>query len=174
MAQTAKSTNDDVVVDTGEVTDEITTDVVPHVDNAALIGIESWEDAISLANELGTLVDATDVLGNGFEILDTKDKGQLVGVPMLFLSWRFNDGDNGEFVSALVVLKVGNGIRKVVLNDGSTGIKEQLKSFTFDYAPKKLGGQKFSGLVAKNGLRRSDYTIEIDGKESAATTFYIA
>src|SRR5438270_347349 len=61
-------------------------------------------------------------LGNGWAVLGSKEKGRLVGVPFLVLSYSMNDGDNGEFVSAQVVTNT----ERLILNDGSTGIYQQL------------------------------------------------
>lgn len=110
-------------------------------------------------------------LGSGFALLDTEGKRRLVGVPVLFLFWTFNKGTQGsaEFVSAHVVQtdNLGNVVGKFIINDGSTGIYQQLKDFTA-----RTGQSK--GLYAARGLRASDYTFTNDaGQDQDATTFYI-
>lgn len=138
-------------------------------DDEALSNIESFDDALALLAEEGIAIDMADEkLGNGFAIIS--DKGILCGVEFLLLSWQFNQGDKGEFVSCNLVAKMPGQKTpsKFVLNDGSTGIREQLKQYT-----KKTG--KTAGLYVKHGLRRSDYTYEdqATGENSAATTFYL-
>jgi hypothetical protein len=99
------------------------------------------------------------------------DKSKLIGVPCVFVSWTFSEGDHGEFVSARVVVDRGNAIEKVVINDGSTGICEQLRQINNDGAPQMM--------YAPRGLRKSEYTALVpdpktgEMKETRATTFYV-
>lgn len=140
----------------------------PAFDEDALREIASFDDALSLLAQSDTpVVDASQVMGNGFAILN--DKGILSGVKLLLLSWRFNRGDKGVFCSAYVIAQMPgmNVPAKFVLNDGSTGICKQLMDYTA-----KTG--KYAGLLVKNGLRRSDYQYTApDGSTSDATTFYL-
>lgn len=102
-------------------------------------------------------------LGNGWGVLGSKEKGRLVGVPLLVLSYNMNDGDNGEFVSMQVVTNT----ERLIVNDGSTGIYQQLKDLSEDGETR--------AIYCKHGLRRSDYTYT-DPKtkeEKEATTFYL-
>lgn len=132
-----------------------------------LRAITSFDDAAALLaqNEL-PVVAADQVMGNGFAILD--DKSNLCGVPLLFLSWNFNQGEHGPFVSAHVIAQVKgmNVPAKFILNDGSTGIYEQLKAYTDKTS-------KSAGLLVKRGLRRSDYQYDDNGTQKNATTFYL-
>jgi len=129
--------------------------------------IQSFDDALALMTEQGIAVeDATEAIGDGFVLLE--DKNKLSGVPCLFMTWSFSDGEFGEFVAARVIAKLDNGsIAKYVVTDGSTGIYEQLRDFT-----KEHGGE-IVGLKVMGGLRPSTYDKEIDGKMTKATTFYI-
>ena len=111
---------------------------------------------------LGPVGDAADVLESDQfgPILDNKDR--LIGVPIYVIGWEFHDGDFGRFVTMMVMTKAGD---KFLVNDGSTGIAAQLQET-----------EEAKGVVpflARNGLRRSDYEKEIDGKASQATTYYI-
>lgn len=147
-------------------TDEV---AIPRTDfdDDALLAIESFDDALGLLAEQGeTIVHADEVIGNGFAIL--KDKSRLVGVELLFLGWNFNDGENGKFVSAYAIAKMEGAKHplKYIINDGSTGLCAQLQAYT-----NKTG--KTTGLHCKNGLTRSDYTVEIDGETRQASTFYL-
>jgi hypothetical protein len=137
----------------------------PEFDADALAGITSFDDALALATEtLGAdnIVRADEEIGDGFILLEKKDS--LIGVPLMFLGWDFHMGDFGEFVSAKVVTKDG---RKIILNDGSSGLYKQLA----EYSAKK---KRMGGLLVPNGLRKSDYEYEDEkGEKRPATTYYI-
>jgi hypothetical protein len=113
-------------------------------------------------------------LGEGFEVLDRAGKDSLTGVSFLIFEWQFNDGDYGEFVSLRLLDKNG---RKAILNDGSTGICQQMR----DLPPNFTGA-----ILCRRGLRRSDYTFEVLGPDGnpvldskgepvrkAAATYYL-
>src|SRR5260221_13764104 len=51
------------------------------------------------------------------------DKSMLCGVPFLIVAVKMNVGDNGDFVTLLVLTKSGD---RYIVNDGSTGIRDQL------------------------------------------------
>ena len=133
---------------------ETTTDVVTYTDmsDESLRALTSFDEALALATDVhGGVEVAADVLGNGFAILKDENKYRLVGVPLLFLDWRFNQGDMGEFVSAYVVARNEDGtIAKYVLNDGSSGICKTLRTYTDNTG-------RSGGLAARHGLRFSDY-----------------
>ena len=137
---------------------------------ADLRDVDSFDQAIALVqNTLGSVDVASDVLGDGFALLDTKNKAQLVGVPCVFAEWTFNDGDFGTFVSARVIARTEvGGVRKLIINDGSTGIAETLAKYTKDTG-------KTGGLLAPRGLRVSEYEY-VDpqtGERKPAKTYYI-
>lgn len=118
------------------------------------IGQELAEaDAIISAAELGT----------GWTVLATNEKSRLVGVPLIVLDWQFNDGDNGEFVSARVLTKANE---RLVVNDGSTGICQQLRELEMR--------EETRAIFCKRGLRVSEYEYEDkDGSKRPAKTFYL-
>ena len=124
--------------------------------------INSWDDALRLAQEqYGDVQAASSAIGDGFALLTTEQKQQLVGVPCLFLSWSFSASEVGERDDA----------RKVVVNDGSSGVYQQLKDYTTESG-------RDGGLIVARGLRRSDYTYTVTegkdaGKEKPATTYYL-
>jgi hypothetical protein len=135
----------------------------------ALAEIDSFDAALAMATEqYGPVVDAADVLGDGFALLESNSKPILEGIPLILMEWNFRDGDFGKpFVSVRVVAKHPNGtMGRYIVNDGSTGIAEQLAEYT-----KKYG--RYGGLIVSKGLLRSDYDVEIDGKKSRATTWYL-
>lgn len=132
----------------------------------------SFADALRLAEEqYGTVEAASAAIGDGFALLTTEQKQQLVGVPCIFLSWSFSpseQGERGEFVTVRVVTEDG---RKLVLNDGSSGVYSQLREYTDESG-------RDGGLIVKRGLRKSDYTYtetegKDKGKQKPATTYYI-
>ncbi len=153
-------------------------------DADALRNIRSFEDAFALVESTyGPVVTADTELGDGFSLLEDKDKRRLVGVPIMFLSWSFTEGDyQSEFVSARIVTKDGG---KYVVNDGGTGICAQLREFTETHNGRR------GGLLARRGLRSSDYKVcdgtngcghppqpvtneaAHKGKVTPAATFYI-
>jgi hypothetical protein len=156
--------------DTTEVSEPVETGIAlrgPQYDSNALRAIESFDDAIALTQvEMGEIVAADQVIGDGFAIVTDKDS--LIGKPLLFMSWTFHSGDYGTFVSAQCAARnESGGVSKVILNDGSTGVFQQLSDYT-------NSTDKMGGLLARHGLRRSDYTYTgDDGKEKPASTYYI-
>src|SRR5690242_7517673 len=97
---------------------------IPKYSDEELLSVQSFEDAYALAVQYygeENLVRADETIGNGFRLLANKDT--LVDTPLILLGWRFNPGDFGEFVTMMVVTKDG---RKFVVNDGGTGICQQL------------------------------------------------
>lgn len=151
-------------------------DMVPEImaggsafDEDQLRDLSSFEDAARMVAEAyGDLVSADTVLGDGFTLLESKDKALLCGLPLILMEWAFRDGDHGRpFASVRVMARnKDGGVSRYIFNDGSTGIAEQLAKYT-----KRTG--KLGGLVVKNGLRRSDYDYEEDGVTKQATTYYL-
>lgn len=135
------STPANVNTATGEVVES-----VPIPDDATLASLDSIGAVRDLMGPEAT--DASD-LGSGFAILEDHDT--LIGRPCMFLFWSFRPGDFGDdYVSAHVVtfdMADGKITGKYIVNDGSTGIREQLRG---------LNTQK--NLLAKRGLRKSSYT----------------
>lgn len=116
-----------------------------------LRGATTFDEFVALAAEKFDQVDdVSEVLGDGFAVL--KDNKRLVGVPLLFLEWNFYPGKFGSnFVACRVIARNDNGsAQKYIINDGSTGIAEQLAAYTKDTG-------RTGGLGARHGLRASDY-----------------
>lgn len=136
---------------TDDAATDTTTDVVVHTrfGDDELRALRTPEDAMRLITETyGGYIDISEELGNGFSLLEDKDKARLVGRPLIIIQWQFSAGTFGEFVSASVML-MDTGDR-VILNDGSTGICEQLRKLT-----DRLNRQ--AGLHVPRGLRASTY-----------------
>ena len=147
-------------------------------DDAALAAIVSFDDAINLAAPDGALESMSEY-GTGFALLE--NKSVLVGAPFVVLQWRFNEGDFGAFVSAEIVTE---GNDKLVLNDGSTGIFQQLREVT-DARNAKGSVTPQAGLFVPGGLRKTDYFYNVTTGETAnrptsetgwakASTYYLS
>lgn len=161
-----------------------TDDIVPEVmggrtaseyDDDALREAKTWDDFVGMVGPQN-IVDAAEVLGDGFTVLEKDQKRILCGVPVLFLSWTFSRGDYGRpFASIHCVAQLpGVGLGKFIINDGGSGLAEQLAKFTV-----KAGGES-KKLLVKKGLKASDYTKEIPDPENPektisieSTTYYI-
>lgn len=155
------------MANTPKATEGMTTEMVVKLSDDALTGITSFEDALALLTETygaESVVLASEVLGDGFALLDSKDKHKLVGEMFVIVNWSFHIGENGEYVIARIV--TANN-RKLVLTDGSTGICKQLSTYSANTG-------KYAAMVVKQGLRRSDYTFTNEqGEEKSATTYYL-
>lgn len=135
-----------------------------------LAAITSWSDAEKLVASIGVPVENFDDYGTGFKVLE--DKAKLVKEPFVILEHRFSQGDKGTFVSCVIVVKSTN--QKLIVNDGSTGIRDQL--LTVDAKRTEKGIDVRIPIVVPNGLRVSeyDYTDEKTGEVSRAKTFYLS
>ena len=142
-----RKTQDESTEETGK---EIVTSV-PRYSDEELLSVQSFEDAYRLAAQYygeENLVRADETIGNGFRLL--ADKDTLIDTPFIALGWRFNPGDYGEFCTMMVVTEDG---RKFIVNDGSTGICQQLATYT-------NATGRHGGMLVALGLTRSDYEYE--------------
>lgn len=145
----------------------------------ALADITSYNDAAALLDSANIPPETMAAYGTGFAVVD---KSKLIGVGLLILQWRFNDGDyEGDFVSVEAVTATNE---KVIFNDGSTGIRAQLHNVT---ARRQTVGHPHpqAGLIVPGGLTKTTYyynsvTGETSGKAregkdwTPASTFYLA
>lgn len=124
----------------------------------------AFGDALALVKAAanGAELVTTAELGDGFSVAD---KATLVGVPMVCLYATLRSGELGDYAVFRNVTKDG---RKVVIVDGSTGMKDQL----VDYQNDNPGGWP---QLWNHGLRvsRYDYTDEKTGELRPAETYYI-
>lgn len=139
----------------------------PRISTEIYAGIQSFEDALAVVQDVfgGEVIDSAD-LGDGFSLVD--DKMVLVKVPFIILAANFSEGDykredgtTGTFVSCRIVTEDG---RKLVMNDGSTGIHDQIQML-WSQRPETKG----KPIVCRNGLRVSEYDHPQHGK---SRTFY--
>lgn len=105
---------------------------------------------------------------------DVVKKTELVGVPFVIVDIRLYEGKWGDACAILAILE--NTQRRVVFNDGSTGVLRQCK-----FAMQQAGRR--GGFRCPKGLRVSEYTYvekDLDGnplegaKPTKAFTYYIA
>lgn len=117
-------------------------------DVETLRAMSSLDDALAALQGAGIAVTDMSEYGDGFEMLDDKDKRQLVGVPFIIIDATESEGDYGKtFVVVSLMTRDG---RKVRLTDGSTGIRDQVV--------RDIGGvDKAPGITVMHGLRASDY-----------------
>lgn len=120
--------------------------MVPQASDEQLRNVSSYDEALALAEEMNAAVfDISEELGTGFVLLE--DKSKLKGVEFVALLWRINPGTFGGFASMAVVTRGGE---KYIVNDGSTGIYDQLRTLS---STKKV----FGGMKVPRGLRDSQY-----------------
>ncbi len=135
-----------------ETSTEIDVTNVPKYSDDELLAVQSFDDALRLAAQYygeENLVSADETIGNGFRLLANKDT--LIDVPFIALAWRFNPGEfQGEFCTLMVVTEDG---RKFIVNDGGSGVCQQLATYT-------NATGRHGGMLVKRGLSRSDYEYE--------------
>lgn len=152
-------------------TEQAITNTAPRVfSEVELASITDFDSAVALINSKGIKPKDISDYGSGFEVVT--DKNTLVGVPFIILEWHTNKSDYDEkgYLSATLITKDG---RKLVLNDGGTGIPVQLAEIaaarTADGDPNPT-----ASLICAKGLRRSDYEYVNDkGRKATASTFYL-
>lgn len=146
-----------------------------------LAGIKEYADVEALFKAAGVNVVKVSDYGTGFEILDTKDKGRLVGVPFVIIEGYVNQGEQGDFVSLAVITKTGE---KLIINDGSSGICAQFVMMV-NQRTAKGDVNPHMGIGVENGLTESKYyynektqekrRVKPDGDEwKPASTFYLS
>lgn len=112
----------------------------------------SMHDALAYFNAEEGVMNAEDVLGDGFTVI--RDKTLLVNVPFLAVDWDFIPGEQGLYATVRVITSDG---RKYRISDGSSGICKQLKDFTEKHITQR-------GLLVKGGLVKSEYPITTTGE----------
>lgn len=123
-------------------------EVTSRFSDDVMRSITSFEDALELGiQESGVIHDIADYIGNGFTVLPTDRKRDLIGKEFVAVDWRVNDGKWGLYAS-LAIVTADN--QKWIVNDGSSGIGAQLKQLTAEQ-----GITSF--LRVHRGLRDSTY-----------------
>lgn len=98
------------------------------------------------------LLQEAEVAKSDVTVLNQDDKDQLIGKPFIIVSVKVNQGNFGPFVTLTCL---GKGNEKFVINDGSTGIADQMADLVRRFGPEKP-------IYVPNGLRRSDYFVDND------------
>jgi hypothetical protein len=118
-----------------------------------------------LVDALGEPVQAAEVIEDDSWGPVLEDKHRLIGTPFIIVGYRENKGTYGKSFVSLEVLTNAN--ERFIVNDGSTGIREQLLTLK-----EKTGID--SMITAPRGLRVSSYEYEDNnGNLIPAETFYI-
>ena len=145
-----------------EVIDKETGELVPIKSIAAVDSMTADEFASWLVSENIDVVD----FDGGSEWDLVGDKDILINQDMVIARIRFNETTGGNFVS-VCAYTIPDG-KKVVFNDGGTGIYKQLSTHV-------ARGKQETGIRCKKGLRVSRYTY-VDDKdvERDAATYYLA
>lgn len=151
-----ESTSADVAEQDWLVTDEF------------LRGIESFDSAIAAVRQETGIESLADILGTGFGV---ESKDSLIGTTFLCVRAARSTGDQGTY---WVLWCVTRGNQKVVISDGGSGIAAQMNVLAnrAGYADDVMGVIPIKPFVCR-GLRKSEYNVVINGKESKATTFYL-
>lgn len=124
--------------------------------------IQTFEDALQLAQASGMEIISSEDLGDGFSRADQAD---LLKVPLVCLAVLLKDGDKGEYVVCRVVTK--HGEKYAFSDSSSTGVNFQLREYMAGHAGKWP-------VLWNHGLRESNYrTTDATGREIDATTYYI-
>jgi hypothetical protein len=105
--------------------------------------------------------------GGQWELL--KEKDELIDVSFIIAKVRFNDNEKGKFASVCCYL---DGGRKVIFNDGGSGVYAQLQRWTEK-------NNRDTGIACPKGLRRSDYFYDEEQPDGTtvkrpAKTYYLA
>lgn len=148
---------------------------VSVISDAMLGEIQSFDDALAVINDVfaGQIVEADKVLGTGFGVAD--EKAAYIGVPFVILKGDRNPsekGEKGRFWSLHCVTKDG---RKVILNDGGTGVAEQMDTLAERHPELFLitDTERVSlsrPMLVKRGLRASSYVHPTAGP---SITYYL-
>jgi len=156
------------------------TDIVPaFLTDDMLATIVDFKSAMSVFADSGIPLDQVSDYGHGFSLIKTAEKITLVGQPMVLVQWTFNQSDkhydeNGNPLPFVSVYVVTQDKRKVIINDGSTGIYRQLRNVS-DARIAKGHPMPNGGLVVPQGLTYATYPYtDESGKTSEATTYYLS
>lgn len=143
----------------------------------------SFREVLAEANTHGLSPDQVTVLFNPYTTLN-QNKDPLLEVPFIIRAVKFHDDPkpNGEVVEYANAWCITEDDKLFRLTDGSTGIFQQLKKIVTKRIEDKHP-TPFNYIGVPNGLRKSEYWINKDGKpvdddsperDRQATTYYLA
>lgn len=156
-----QSDMDEATAINSEATDAALSVHTNGLDEQAIDQVKSFAELAHLMAAAGmTAVGANDAFNGGFQLVD---KASMKDIPHIVMDWKFSQGRyNEDFV---IVRGMTEDDRKVVYNDGSTGIRQQLKDY------EKAHGKR---PIHSMGLRESTYEYtDANGITGPATTWYI-
>lgn len=152
-------------------------DVTPDItdldyDVTTLRNLASFDDAVALLTDTyGSVEDATQVIGSGFQLTDTHGKYKLIDEPFIIVrmafpqSTEYKDSETGEPLHYAVLHIMTRDGRKLIITDGGVGIYQQCEEYA-------LRSGRRGGLYVPGGLRVSEYDLP-DGS-GKGTTYYLA
>ena len=151
-------------------TDSSTVAIPSRYSDDELTNITSIADVNVLFSKYNVSADTIANYGTGFTVVK---KESLINKQFVILEWHFYPSDKGpgDMVTVHAFTKEGD---KVIFNDGSSGIREQLRRVMNTRI--KAGADEVSAcraLLVNGGLksRTYDYTNPDTGEVSKATTF---
>lgn len=124
----------------------------------------TFDEMLAQLDAAGELETATD-FGNGYHLVRGKEnKAKFVDVPFIIEDYRINpDWKFGEGVSLMIRTGVpvafeGRPYERFIVNDGSTGIAQQIVD---RHAAKGYKGNRMQGpaILCKRGLTKSEYDV---------------
>lgn len=148
---------------------------INKLSDATLNSLKTVDDAV---RALG-VTDQSDLDWNDSQWILLEDKAKLVGKKFLAVQWKFHQSKeylNSEFVSVyLITADTIDGENTFVINDGSTGICQQLRNLT-DTRTEAGHKTPYSGALVKGGLKLSEYdrTDEKGTVIGRGKTFYLS
>lgn len=112
----------------------------------------------------------------GFDVLegfDPIDKAALVGAPFGITAVRFRTNERKVTFAELEILTL-QGERKG-FQDSSTGVRDQMIKYLDDKKIPNKGREDWVDikLFVPNGLRVSEYDVEVAGHTTKAKTYYL-
>jgi hypothetical protein len=157
---------------------DTTTVAIPNrFSDEELTAITSIADVNVLFNKYGVSAETIANYGTGFSVVD---KATLINKRLMILEWHFYDSDKGGGDMVTVHAFTGDG-DKVIFNDGSTGIREQLRRvMNMRMANGMDEATACRALIVNNGLKSRTYQRKDDngvfmyddkGSLITATTF---
>lgn len=137
---------------------------VAPLDDNQLRDMQSYESVMQILAKAGIKPKSISEYGTGFEVANQKD---LVNVPFVIVDARIVPAEKSDYgKDFLVFFAFTNTNRKLIINDGSTGLCEQAKG---------IGVENLIGTVHEKGLTVSEYDhIAPDGTRTPARTYYFA
>jgi hypothetical protein len=119
----------------------------------------SWDEAV---RELGLAEAEMVLVGSAYTV--EKDKDKLLSEPFYIREVRFaTDPTTDNEYAVLYCVARNEAIGQVILTDGSTGIYKTINAAVQSRIAENHPSP-YNGYIIPNGLRKSDYPTDSDGK----------